>query len=122
MITLVIVAVWELAIVVLPDSGLPPEMTAGLLALLVLSMVALSGVDLSAGFVPRLAYLFALAWYIGSVGRWIVPMDTLFIEVAPMPGMTLALALLIVGPLGLLMMAAVGPTQHAIRKYRRRNR
>ena len=81
--------------------------------------VVLVSADLNAGFLPRLAFLFATAWYIGSVGRWVVPMNDLYIEVGHMPGMTLALALLIIAPLGLMLVSITGPTAHAWRRYRR---
>ena len=93
MITLIALTVWELVIVVLPDAGLPSAAVAGLMALVLLALVALASVDLNAGFLPRLVFLLATAWYIGSIGRWITPLNDIYTEVGPMPGMTLALAL-----------------------------
>ena len=119
MITLVAVSLWELVIVVLPDAGLPSAAVAGLMALVLLALVSLAAADLNSGFLTRLGFLFALAWYIGSIGRWMVPMNDIYTEVGPMPGMTLALALLIVAPLGLLLVSIAGPSTHAWRRYRR---
>ena len=119
MATLAALVIWEISIVVLPDAGLPPAAVAGLMALVLMALVAVATVDLNAGFVTRLAFLLATAWYIGSIGRWMVPMNDIYIAVGDMPGMTLALALLIVAPLGLLLVSIAGPSMHAWRRYRR---
>ncbi len=119
MITLMTLAVWEMVIVVLPDAGLPPAAVAGLMALVLMALVAVASADLNAGFLTRLAFLIAAAWYVGSIGRWITPLNDIYIEVGPMPGMALALALLIVAPMGLLLVSIAGPSMHAWRRYRR---
>ena len=121
MITLMTLAVWEMVIVVLPDAGLPSAAVAGLMALVLMALVALAAADLNAGFLPRLAFLIASAWYIGSIGRWITPLNDIYIEVGPMPGMALALALLIIAPTGLLLVSIAGPAGHAWRRYKNRD-
>ena len=119
MVTLLCLVALEVALVVLPDSQFPDPAIAGLFAILLWAMVAVAVVDLNSGFLGRLGFLFATAWYIGSIGRWMVPMNDIYIAVGDMPGMTLALALLIVAPLGLLLVSIAGPSMHAWRRYRR---
>ncbi len=120
MVTLMTLAVWEMVIVVLPDAGLPPAAVAGLMALVLMALVAVAAVDLNAGFLTRLAFLIASAWYIGSIGRWMLPLNDLFVAVGDTPGMVLAMSLLIVAPMGLLLVSIAGPTAHAWRRYRNR--
>ena len=100
--------------------GLPSAAAGGLVALTLLAMVALASADLNAGFLPRLAFLIASAWYIGSIGRWMLPLNDLFVAVGDTPGMVLAMSLLIVAPMGLLLVSIAGPTAHAWRRYRNR--
>ena len=119
MTVLITLVVLELLIVVLPDAGLPPAASAGLLALALLAMVALAAVDLNSGFLPRLGFVFGVAWYLGSIGRWVVPMNDVFISAGDAPGMVLAMSLLLVAPLGLLMVSIAGPAAHGWRRWRR---
>ena len=99
--------------------GLPSAAAGGLVALTLLAMVALASADLNAGFLPRLGFLCGAAWYIGSIGRWMVPMNDLYTANGDTPGMVVAMALLIIAPTGLLLVSITGPTAHAWRRYRR---
>ena len=119
MTVLITLVVLELLIVVLPDAGLPSAAVAGLMALVLLALVSLAAADLNGGFLTRLGFLFATAWYIGSIGRWLPELNAVFISAGDAPGMVLAMSLLIVAPLGLLLVSIAGPSMHAWRRYRR---
>ena len=120
MLTLILLAVFEVAIVVLPNTALPAQAVAGLLSLLLISLTGLSALDHGAGFITRLAWLFALAWYMGSIGRWIPQLSEIYSSSTSGGGLALAAALLLIAPLGLLLVSITGPAMHAVGRFRNR--
>ena len=83
-----------------------------------MTLWALVALDVNAGFLTRLAFLFASAWYIG---RWITPLNEVYALAGALPGMTLELFLLIVAPVGVLAVSVAGPTAHAWKRYKNRD-
>ena len=121
MLTLGLLACFELAVFVLPDT-MPGAAVAGLLALLLWALAGLAAVDLNAGFLHRLGFVFASAWTLGSVGRWLPALEAVYADAGDMPGLVLSVSVMAVAPLGMLLVSIAGPAENAFRKYRGRNR
>ena len=119
MLTLGLLACFELVIVVLPAAGLPGAAVAGFLALLLWAMVALASVDLNGGFLTRLGFVFASAWCLASIGRWIPALEELYLGAGDLPGLVLSVSVMATAPLGMLMVSIAGPAGHAWRRFRR---
>ena len=82
-ITIALLTLWEIALAILPDTQLPGEAIAGLLAICLWMIVGGSLIDVRSGFLGRLAFVFGLAWYISSIGRWAASVDTIYILAGP---------------------------------------
>ena len=121
MITLAILTVWEIALVMLPETELPESAIAGVLTLLLWAVAVMGIVDVRSGFPGRLAYGFAIAWYIGSIGRWMVPLNDVYVEAGDAVGLVLSMAFLMLAPLAMLLTAGFGPAMNAVGKVRNRN-
>ena len=119
MLTLGLLACFELAIVVLPAADLPVAAVAGIMALVLWAMAALASVDLGAGFLPRLGFVFASAWCLASIGRWIPALEEVYLGAGDMPGLVLSVSVMAVAPLGILMVSIAGPAGHAWGRFRR---
>ena len=89
---------------VLPGSAL----AGGLCLLLVVMLVALSA-DVVAGYVSRLCYLFAMLWYVGSVGRLAPSLEAVHADAGEPVGLFLSYLYLLVVPLAFLLTAGLTP-------------
>ena len=119
MLTLGLLACFELVVVVLPAADLPVAAVAGIMALVLWAMAALASVDLNGGFLTRLAFVFGSAWCLASIGRWIPALEEVYLGAGDMPGLVLSVSVMAVAPLGLLLVSIGGPSTHAWRRFRR---
>ena len=120
MLTLALLTLWELALSILPSSGLPGPAVGGLLVLCLWLIVGSGAVDVRSGFLGRLGYAFGIAWYLGSIGRWIAPVDAAYAAAGGEVGLVLATAFLVFAPVGMLLVAGVTPAMTVFSDYRRR--
>ena len=124
MLTLVLLTLWEMALYTLPDlHQLPDTATAGILTVLLWLLAFMGAADVKqGGFMGRLAFLFGIAWYISSIGRWAAPVDAVYSEAGDGIGLVLSVAFLVLTPTGMLLTAFIGPAAHAANKFRFRNK
>ena len=118
MLTLALLTLWEIALYTLPDSDLPDAATGGVLALILWIVAFMGAVDVRGGFIGRLAFVFAIAWYVSSIGRWAVLVDAVYQSSGDAVGLVLSAAFLVLAPLGLLVTAFAGPAAHAVNRFR----
>ena len=116
MITIALLTLWEIALAILPDTQLPGEAIAGLLAICLWMIVGGSLIDVRSGFLGRLAFAFGLAWYISSIGRWAASVDAIYILAGPDVGRVLAVAFLVITPVGMMLVAGLNPLVYVWRR------
>lgn len=125
MYTVALLVLFELALHALPDVLPAPIVAGGLCLVLVVLLVALSA-DVVAGYVSRLCYLFAMLWYVGSVGRLVPGLDAIHSGAGEPLGVFLAYLYLLIVPLAFLLVAGLTPgyafARWAGREYDRRFR
>ena len=116
MITIALLTLWEIALSILPDTRMPGAAIAGLLAVCLWMIAGGSLIDVRSGFLGRLAFVFGLAWYISSIGRWAASVDTIYILAGPDVGRVLAVAFLVITPVGMMLVAGLNPLVYVWRR------
>lgn len=107
MVVLGLLILWEVCLPILPTTGLSDAAVGGLLAFLLWCIGFLGYYEVVRNFMGRMAMGFALAWYLGSIGRWIPSVDRVYTDAGEGVSLLLAMSFLVVAPLGLVLTASV---------------
>ena len=107
MVVLAFLILWEAALPLLPASGLPDSAVAGMLAFTLWGIAFLGAYDVTSSFMGRMAMGFAMAWYLGSIKRWIPAVDQVYTDAGEGVSLLLAMSFLVLAPMGLLLTATL---------------